>query len=113
MWPFKTDTSPASVATIDATDAFERARKGAKLIDVRSDREWQAGRAKGSRHVTPDKIAADATGLRRDDEVLVICASGARSARAARQLARTGFTNVSNVAGGLHAWQRAGLPVKR
>ena len=113
MWPFKTDPSAATVATVDVQDAFERTRKGAKLIDVRSDREWQAGRAKGSRHVTPDKIAADTTGLRRSDEVLVICASGARSARAARELAQMGFTNVSNVAGGLHAWQRAGLPVKR
>ncbi len=45
--------------------------------------------------------------------MLVICASGHRSARAAHQLAGMGFTNVSNVRGGLHAWAGAGLPVKK
>jgi len=112
VWPFTRDDEE-TVNTVDVRDAFARARRGAVLIDVRSAREWESGHAQGARHVPPERIASEATGLRRDDEVLVICASGHRSARAARALAQMGFRNVSNVAGGTHAWIRAGLPVRR
>ena len=44
--------------------------------------------------------------------VAVICRSGMRSGRAAKQLAQAGFTDVSNVRGGMMAWTAAKLPVK-
>ena len=61
----------------------------------------------------PDLIKQDGTGLERDDELLVICLSGHRSPRQAKRLAGLGFTNVSNVRGGLTAWKKAGLPVTK
>lgn len=82
-------------------------------MDVRSPAEFRGAHPKGARNVPPEKIRHDATGLQRDAELLVICLSGHRSARAARQLAGMGFSDVSNVRGGLAAWQNAGLPVKR
>lgn len=112
MWPFSRSASGGAVATIDVGDAFERQRKGARLVDVRTPQEYRAGHPKGARNISPHQITSDSTGLKKDDEVLVICASGHRSARAARQLAAKGFTNVSNVRGGLHAWAGAGLPLK-
>ena len=42
--------------------------------------------------------------------MVTVCRSGARSARAAAMLARDG-REVSNLAGGMRAWARAGLPV--
>lgn len=113
MWPFSRSVSGAAVATVDVRDAFERQRKGARLIDVRTTQEFRAGHPKGARSITPQQIKGDSTGLKKDDEVLVICASGHRSARAAQQLVGMGFTNVSNVRGGLQAWASAGLPVKK
>lgn len=113
MWPFSRSASGAAVATVDVRDAFERQRKGARLVDVRTPQEFRAGHPKGARNISPQQIKGDATGLKKDEEVLVICASGHRSARAAHQLAGMGFTNVSNVAGGLHAWAGAGLPLKK
>jgi rhodanese-related sulfurtransferase len=113
MWPFSRSSAGTSVETIDVQQAFERQRKGARLIDVRSPQEFRAGHPKGARNVSAQQIKAESTGLKKDDDVLVICASGHRSARAAHQLAGTGFTRVSNVRGGLHAWAGAGLPVKK
>ncbi len=61
----------------------------------------------------PAAIKGDQTGLKRDDELLVICLSGHRSPRQARHLAGMGFSNVTNVHGGLMAWKKAGLPLKK
>jgi rhodanese-related sulfurtransferase len=43
----------------------------------------------------------------------VICLSGHRSPRQAKHLAGMGFNNVTNVRGGLMAWKKAGLPLKK
>ncbi|MCX6371803.1 MAG: rhodanese-like domain-containing protein [Actinobacteria bacterium] len=100
--------------TIDVTEAFTRSKRGAKLIDVRSAREYaHSGHPRGARSVPPDLIGNDQIGLARDAQLLVICLSGHRSPRQAQRLAGMGFTNVSNVHGGLMAWKKAGLPVKK
>jgi rhodanese-related sulfurtransferase len=117
MWPFS-PKSPAGAAvevqTIDVRQAFARSKRGAKLIDVRSAREYaHSGHPKGAISVPPQLINKDQTGLARGDEILVICLSGHRSPRQAHKLAGMGFTKVTNVHGGLMAWKKAGLPVKR
>ena len=48
-----------------------------------------------------------------DQPLMVICHMGGRSAAVAGFLIRTGRTDVVNVAGGMEAWERAGLPVRR
>jgi len=114
MWPFRRAshaTSPAP-ATIDVREAWARARKGAHLIDVRSEREFAGGHPKGARNLPPARIKAGDTGLALEDEILVVCLSGHRSPRQARRLAAMGYSNVANVSGGLLAWRRAGLPFK-
>jgi len=116
MWPFsrKGAAGPASVPTIDVNEAFTRSKRGAKLIDVRSAREFaHSGHPKGARSVPPDLIKQDDTGLGRDDELLVICLSGHRSPHQSKRLAGMGYTNVSNVHGGLMAWKKAGLPINK
>jgi rhodanese-related sulfurtransferase len=114
VWPFGGDakTPSAVVAHIGPRLAWERSRRGAKLVDVRSKYEFETGHAKGARHVPPSRIRADDTGLSRDDQIIVICSSGHRSEHQAHRLARCGFTNVATVDGGLKAWQEAALPVK-
>jgi len=118
MWPFSkkpaTVGAPVEVPTIDVKQAFARSKRGARLVDVRSSREFaHSGHPKGAVSVPPQLIKKDQTGLARDDEILVICLSGHRSPRQAHKLAEMGFTKVTNVHGGLMAWKKAGLPVKR
>ena len=114
MWPFRRAAQGASPApaTVDVREAWARARKGARLVDVRSEREFAGDHPKDARNLPPARIAAGDTGLALDDEILVICLSGHRSAHQAKKLATMGYTNVANVSGGLLAWKQAGLPVK-
>ena len=59
------------------------------------------------------EFAARAGELPKDRPLLVVCHLGSRSAAVAGFLLRTGWTDVHNVAGGMDAWERAGLPVRR
>lgn len=118
MWPFgkkpEGASAPVSIQTIDVKQAFARSKRGAKLVDVRSAREFaHSSHPKGAISVPPRLISKDQTGLERDDDILVICLSGHRSPRQARRLAEIGFTRVTNVHGGLVAWKQAGLPVRK
>jgi rhodanese-related sulfurtransferase len=114
MWLFhRTSRAPSpSPTTIDVREAWARARKGAQLVDVRSEREFAGGHPQGARNLPPARIKAGDVGLAPEDEILVICLSGHRSPRQARRLATMGYANVVNVSRGLLAWKRAGLPVK-
>lgn len=117
MWPFSKRSGGTATAvdvpTIDVRQAFARSKRGAKLVDVRSSAEFKSGHPKGALSIPPGLIKKDQTGLGRDDDILVICLSGHRSPRQAHKLAEMGYTSVSNVHGGLHAWKKAGLPVKK
>lgn len=117
MWLFRGRSrggAAVAVPTVDVGQAYARTKRGATLVDVRSPREFAyAGRPRGAVNVPPRLIKEDRTGLRRDEEILVICLSGHRSVRQARRLVEMGFTDVTDVHGGLLAWRRAGLPTQR
>jgi rhodanese-related sulfurtransferase len=59
------------------------------------------------------QLASRLAEVPRDRPVLVICASGGRSATVTGELLAAGWTDVGNVAGGITTWERMGLPVKR
>jgi rhodanese-related sulfurtransferase len=82
-------------------------------IDVRSPRERAEKWIAESVHKPLNSLRAAASEVPRDRPLLVHCAGGYRSSMAASLLQRDGFTNVSELAGGLAAWESAGLPVSR
>jgi hydroxyacylglutathione hydrolase len=85
-----------------------------RVIDVRSDEEWEAGHVESAEHLMAGTLAEHAQMLPRDGVTLALmCGSGYRSTVAASVLERTGFTNLLNVTGGMAAWRHAGLPVQR
>ncbi|AHE99722.1 rhodanese-like domain-containing protein [Thioalkalivibrio paradoxus] len=90
-------------------------REGALVLDVREDNELTGGRIAASRHIPMGVLKKRITDIERYKEspVVVYCRSGARSAVAASQLVSAGFTDVTNLQGGIQAWQSAGLPVKK
>ncbi len=85
------------------------------LVDVREDKEWDAGRAAKALHIgrgvlereievkAPDKSA----------KIVLYCGGGFRSALAADTLQKMGYTNVFSLAGGMGAYTKAGLPVEK
>jgi hydroxyacylglutathione hydrolase len=80
------------------------------LVDVRSPREHDAKHIEGSVSMPLNHLAERLGELSRDRPVIVHCAGGYRSSIAASLLMREGFTHVSELAGGIAAWDAAGLP---
>jgi len=82
------------------------------LIDVREGEEYNDGYIAGATWIPRGKLELrfeDAV-PDRDQEVVLYCAGGNRSALAAKALKDLGYTRVSSLAGGYGAWKRAGLP---
>ncbi|WP_285247104.1 rhodanese-like domain-containing protein [Pseudarthrobacter sp. efr-133-R2A-89] len=97
--------------TISVAQAKDLLGSGATFIDVRSTQEWRTGRAPQAKHVPLDRLQAGTAGIQKTRPVIAICASGVRSASAARLLATEGYDAYS-VRGGMAAWRQAGEPVR-
>ncbi len=91
--------------------AAELAEGGAILLDVREPQEWRAGHAPKARHIPLGQLSARLGELPQGRPVIIACRSGSRSARAAAMLAGQG-RETFNLSGGMHAWARAGLPLR-
>ncbi len=102
------------MSEIDVTpeDVAARHRAGEiQLVDVREDREWEAGRIAGARHVELADVAAQASTIDHDRPVVFYCRMGSRSTMAAGAFRRAGFEAYS-MDGGLAAWAERGLPLE-
>lgn len=82
------------------------------LLDVREPEEYTAGHIPGAVSIPQADLGLRMDDVPADREVLVICAGGVRSARAASFLKSVGRSEVTNLAGGTMGWKEAGNPVK-
>ena len=80
------------------------------FVDVRDRNEWDEGHIPGAVHVPRGNLESRIEGVvpDRDTSIVVYCASGARSAFAAKALGELGYENVSSLAGGFNDWKRNG-----
>jgi rhodanese-related sulfurtransferase len=85
------------------------------LVDVREDNEWAAGHAAGAVHLGKGIIERDieAKVPDRHTRLVLYCGGGYRSALAADNLKKMGYTDAISLDGGWKAWQQAGLPVEK
>jgi rhodanese-related sulfurtransferase len=107
---------PAPIPSIDVTEAERRLRDdpaGPILLDVREMNEFVDVRAPGAVLVPTSAFMARVGELPADRPLLVVCHVGGRSAAVTGYLIRAGRSDVVNVVGGMEAWVRAGLPVRR
>ena len=108
---------PGQIPTIDVREADRRLREGEPaplVVDVREPNEFAAVRLDQGVTLLPmSEFATRWQDLPRDRPLLLMCASGGRSAAATAHLLRNGFADVTNVAGGITDWERAGLPVRK
>jgi rhodanese-related sulfurtransferase len=95
---------------VSAAEGAALVAEGALLLDVREDDEWAAGHAPAAEHMPMSRIQRDYERLPADRRIVCICHVGARSAIVAEALRNAGWDAV-NLAGGMNAWERAGLPV--
>jgi rhodanese-related sulfurtransferase len=86
---------------------------GLHLIDVREDHEWALGHSRGAKHLSKGIIERDIENLISDHhaEIILYCGGGFRSALAADNLQRMGYTRVWSMAGGFRSWKEANMPV--
>jgi sulfur-carrier protein adenylyltransferase/sulfurtransferase len=105
----------ARIEEVEPADAqAELAAGDAVLLDTREPHEAQISKIEGSELIPPADVLDKIEGVApdRNQRVLIYCATGNRSARAADALAsELGYENVASVAGGIEAWTQQGLPI--
>ncbi len=97
------DETPEEIGPRELAEKMRR-REPVLLLDVREPYEWEVARIAGARLVPMATIAEVAPSLDREQEIVVHCHHGMRSAMVADWLRRQGFRRVSNLAGGIAAW---------
>lgn len=96
------DITPQELQALQQSDT--------QVIDVREDWEYDSGHIPGARNIPLGQLPGQLGGL--EGPVIVVCASGGRSAQAAQYLAENGVKNVSNLLGGTGGWISSGLPTE-
>ncbi|MFO0583519.1 MAG: rhodanese-like domain-containing protein [Anaeromyxobacter sp.] len=81
---------------------------GATVVDVRTEAEYRGGAVKGAINVPLQQLSAKLKRIPKDRPVVVYCASGARSAAAAKILKGAGYADVTNAGGYARFSQVAG-----
>jgi rhodanese-related sulfurtransferase len=74
------------------------------LLDVRENWEYETCHIEGSTQIPMNLIPIRVTELDDDREIVCVCHHGARSMQVAAFLERNGFSNITNLTGGIHAW---------
>src|SRR4051794_1576752 len=100
------------VREITPEEAQQLIDAGAALLDTREQHEWNAGHLAGATLLPPADVAARVEQVVPDKTkpVVIYCAAGARSMRAAFALASLGYHDVNSVAGGIGRWKAEGRP---
>lgn len=98
-------------------DVMDRMERGDlfHLVDVREESEWEAGHVRGAIHLGKGIIERDIEKTIPDHgaEIVLYCGGGYRSALAAENLQKMGYTNVLSMGGGWRSWHERGYPVER
>ena len=113
-------TNAPSLSDISVDELYERLESEdspAIMVDVRSPQEYYGlvGHIKSAKLIPLGELMNNSVALQnyKDDEVVIICHSGARSMMAAQILAQAGFRDVRNLTGGMMMWHRKGYPVAK
>ena len=113
VWPMVMGAGGSAVSPAEATLLINR--EDAHIVDVREASEFADGHMPDAHHAPLSKLDDHLAQFEKfkDKPLIVCCATGMRSNRACRTLAKQGFTKVHNLAGGMDAWVGAGYPIKK
>lgn len=104
VWPTERVTAPMLAEELDGIDP-------PLLLDIRSAREWTAKHIDGSVNIPLPRLQERMAEIPRTRRIALHCAGGYRSSIAASILHQYGITLLTEMAGGLAAWEAAKLPV--
>ena len=99
---------------VSAVELNEKLKNGARplVLDVRQPDEYRGGHIAGAKLIPLNELGRRMKELPQSREIVCVCASGNRSNSATRMLAGAGY-NAFNMKGGMSAWRRANLTVKK
>jgi rhodanese-related sulfurtransferase len=95
---------------VSVDQALSMREAGAFVLDVRQPEEWLDHHIPGSTLIPLGELPARLAQVPQDQEILVVCRSGNRSAEGRDVLLRAGYERVTSMAGGLTQWRAAGYP---
>ncbi len=98
---------------VDVIQARSMNQQGALLLDVREPEEYSAIHAPNAKLIPLGQLNSRLQEIAayKDKPIVVMCRTGRRSGIAVSQLQKAGYTQVSNVKGGIQAWEHNGLEV--
>lgn len=107
------DDAKTRIREVSPADAAEWHRQGAVLIDVRETEDYSASHVTGAIHLSKGviELKVEETVADTSAPIVCYCGGGSRSALAADNLQKMGYSNVASMAGGFKAWKNADLPI--
>jgi rhodanese-related sulfurtransferase len=99
------DVTPKEISRAEAREMLE---KGAQLVDVRADHEWEAGHLPGAVHIPLAELPQHIEEIDKERPVILYCRGGNRSSMATTALAEAGFDAVKLTEGAV-GWEEEGL----
>src|SRR6202035_600304 len=105
----------SEIEEVDPSEVNELVDEGVTVVDVREADEYAAGHLPGARHVPRSYLESRIEGIvpDRSTQVILYCASGNRSAYAARTLEQEmGYEHVRSMTGGITLWKDRGYEVE-
>jgi rhodanese-related sulfurtransferase len=106
-------TSAGMPAEISVDDAYKLYQSnGAYFLDVRERSEWDQFHIPKTTLLPLAQVPALADKFPKDKPIIVVCASGIRSAQGRDILKQAGYTNVTSMTGGVDAWKTKGYPIE-
>jgi rhodanese-related sulfurtransferase len=111
------DEAKSRIREVDFREVKRRldAREKLTLVDVREDNEWARGHLPGAVHLGKGVIERDVEQAfpDKDAPLVLYCGGGFRSALAADNLQKMGYTQVVSMDGGWRGWTEAGFPTEK
>ncbi|HEX7706438.1 MAG TPA: rhodanese-like domain-containing protein [Thermoanaerobaculia bacterium] len=103
-------------ATITAEDLNQRLQASGEaplVVDVREPDEFEKGHIAGAILAPLGNVEQNLSGVPKDREIILVCRSGRRSGIAAERLTARGYTDLTNMQGGMLAWEKREYPVMK
>ena len=94
---------------ISVAEASAKRDAGVFILDVREPDEWNEGHIPGTTLIPLGELASRIDELPQDQEIVVVCRSGNRSAKGRDILLSAGFQQVTSMAGGINEWKATGF----
>ena len=113
LWPVIQGASVAGLSPAAAVHLINREK--AVVVDVREVDEYATGHLVGSKHIALGELEAKLTGAVKNKTLplILVCQTGARSARAVAAAKKLGYEQANSLAGGVVAWSAANMPLEK